>query len=690
MKLSIIILACLAFVAAEPLLKRDGIKADKDFLVKQKFFLEILHDIQEPLHFPQYLKDSEILIRDQSVYLNWEHVKDFFTYWDQQDFLPKGHVFSIYNEEHLEQVMYLFNFFYYAKDWTTFYKNVCWARVHMNEGMFVYALTMTVLHHKDYTGIVLPAPYEILPYMFFDSKVIADAYEFKMNYLQDKTKGYDMWYVWANYTQDYYYSHEESTLSYFREDIGWNSYYYYYHMDYPFWMDGEEFGLTKDHRGELFLHMHQQILARYYMERLSQRLGDIPDFTYFTPIKYGYNPHLVHYNGQGFTVRKNYYEVYNTDQLFDIQLVLDYERRFRDIVDFGFYVTFEGKKIDFRTPEGVEYLGSLMEHNEDSMDKTFFGYWRLLSHLLLGGSHGLHFTDEKWIIPSVMEHFETAMRDPIFYMLYKRLTYIYMSYQSFLPEYTYDELMYKGVEITDVHIDKIETFFEHFDADLTTLMGYNWMFKEPNVMFKARQWRLNYKPFNMNIEIKSDKAQKVIIKIFLGPKYDEYGKLYTLEENRENFYQIDQFVYDLPAGKSVIKHSSEDFYWNVKDRTTWTELYKRVMLAIDGKMDFTLDMTEAHCGFPERLLIPRGWVKGMPVQMFFMVLPYQDVKHYEGYNEKISCGVGSGHRFMDNYPFAYPFDRDITDFETFYVPNMHFEDVNIYHLEHYDDYYVGY
>ncbi|XP_055378959.1 larval serum protein 1 beta chain-like [Condylostylus longicornis] len=690
MKLSIIILACLALVAAEPLLKRDGVKADKDFLVKQKFFLEILHDIHEPLQFPEYLKVSEKFVEDKSSYLDWEHVKDFFIYWDHQNFLPRGHIFSIYNEEHLEQVMYLFNFFYYAKDWTTFYKNVCWARVHMNEGMFVYALTMTVLHHKDYTGIVLPAPYEIVPYMFFDSRVINDAYEFKMNYLQDKTEGYDMWYVWANYTQDYYYSHEESSLSYFREDLGWNSYYYYYHMDYPFWMDGEEFGLSKDHRGELFLHMHQQILARYYMERLSQRLDEIPEFSYGKPIEYGYNPHMMYYNGQGFTVRKNYYEVYNTEEFHDIQLVLDYERRFRDIVDRGFYVTFEGKKIDLRTPEGVEYLGSLMEHNEDSVDKRFFGYWRLLSHSLLGGSYGIYFNNDKWVIPSVMEHFETAMRDPVFYMLYKRLINIYIKYQHFLPHYQYSELLFNGVEITDVQVDKIETFFDYFDADLTTLMGYNWMFNEPNVLFKARQWRLNYKPFNMNIEIKSDKAQKVIMKVFLGPKYDQYGKLYTLEENRENFYQIDQFVYDLPAGKSVIKHSSEDFYWNVKDRTTWTELYKRVMLAIDGKMDFTLDMTEAHCGFPERLLIPRGWVKGMPVQMFFMVLPYQDVKHYEGYNEKISCGVGSGYRYMDNYPFAYPFDREIVDFETFYVPNMHFEDVNIYHLEQYGEYYTTY
>lgn len=44
----------------------------------------------------------------------------------------------------------------------------------------------------------------------------------------------------------------------------------------------------------------------------------------------------------------------------------------------------------------------------------------------------------------------------------------------------------------------------------------------------------------------------------------------------------------------------------------------------------------------------------------------------------VSCGVGSGARYIDSLPFGYPFDRPV-DVKEFYTPNMHFEDVIIFH-----------
>jgi hypothetical protein len=187
MKLSIILFACLALVAAESFTTIKNVKvADKTFLTRQKFILEILHNVHEPLQIEEYLKDSTTYVTDKSAYLEFEHVEEFFNLYEL-GFLPQGKIFSIFNEEHLKEAISLFNFFYYCKDYTTFYKNVIWARVHVNEGMFIYALTMAVLHRDDCQGIVLPAPYEICPYMFFDGQVITDAYEFRMKYMQDKT-----------------------------------------------------------------------------------------------------------------------------------------------------------------------------------------------------------------------------------------------------------------------------------------------------------------------------------------------------------------------------------------------------------------------------------------------------------------------------------------------------------------------
>ena len=223
-------------------------------------------------------------------------------------------------------------------------------------------------------------------------------------------------------------------------------------------------------------------------------------------------------------------------------------------------------------------------------------------------------------------------------------------------------------------------------------MGHDFMFEEHDVMLKARQMQLTYKPFYFNLDVTSDKAQKVVIRSFVGPKFNQFGKLYTFEESRENFYEFDQFVYDLPAGKSVIKKYSKDIYNTIKDRTTYTELYKTVMLAIDGKIEFPLDMSEAHCGYPNRLVFPKGWSSGMPVQFFFIISPYiePEIPQYSTYDHVISCGVGSGSQYIDNQSFGYPLDRDVYNYKEFFVPNMYFADAKIYHNDTYEDFNSAY
>lgn len=168
--------------------------------------------------------------------------------------------------------------------------------------------------------------------------------------------------------------------------------------------------------------------------------------------------------------------------------------------------------------------------------------------------------------------------------------------------------------------------------------------------------------------------------MFVGPKYDEYGNIYDIEENRENFYQLEHFIVDLVAGDNVITRNSQDFSWFVEDRTTYFDLYKHLMSAIDGKEKFPLDMTEAHCGFPSRLMLPRGKLGGFGVQFFFMVAPYHapGVAQFTGYDKVLSCGVGSGARNLDTLPFGFPFDREIKSYKEFMQPNMYFFDTNIY------------
>lgn len=126
----------------------------------------------------------------------------------------------------------------YAKDWDTFCKTITWARFHVNEGMFIYALHAATLHRNDMVGVILPAIYEIYPHYFFTSDVIQKAQNIKMQGLSGTKRVEDVHNIVIKheYTGDYIHTNRDQKVSYFTEDIGLNSYYYYFHMDYPFWL----------------------------------------------------------------------------------------------------------------------------------------------------------------------------------------------------------------------------------------------------------------------------------------------------------------------------------------------------------------------------------------------------------------------------------------------------------------------
>lgn len=238
----------------------------------------------------------------------------------------------------------LFELLYSAKDYETFYNTCCWAREHINEYMFIYTLNAAVLHRPDCSGMKLPPIYEILPQYFFNSEVIEKAERIKM---QEHGKNVasnvhtidnENVYINSNYSGWYINYNEEQKLSYFMEDVEMNSMYYYLHLEYPYWMSGEKYGLKYDRRGEIFYYFHQQILARYYLERLSNGMGPIPTFSWHWPVETGYYPSMRYPNGLPFPVRPNHYDLKISENLQHLTEVEDYERRIRDAIDYGYII----------------------------------------------------------------------------------------------------------------------------------------------------------------------------------------------------------------------------------------------------------------------------------------------------------------------------------------------------------------
>lgn len=94
--------------------------------------------------------------------------------------LPRGHVFTLLNPQVYHQVMVLYRVLYSAKNFDVFYNTAVWARFHVNEYMYTYALSVAVLQRPDTKYVKLPPLYEVLPHFFFNEDVMQKAYTIAM------------------------------------------------------------------------------------------------------------------------------------------------------------------------------------------------------------------------------------------------------------------------------------------------------------------------------------------------------------------------------------------------------------------------------------------------------------------------------------------------------------------------------
>jgi len=351
------------------------------------------------------------------------------------------------------------------------------------------------------------------------------------------------------------------------------------------------------------------------------------------------------------------------------------------------------KKINMAVPEAVDELGMMIQPTPNT---RWFGPQQLLARHLLGAS--VETVDHHMAIPSVLEQYETSLRDPMFYQMTKRMIKHYLHWQSHLPHHTKNEVNFEGVEIKSIEMDKLVTYYEKFDADITNAVDVAQSDLMTNVVEKdnanahvnnfviwARNYRLNHMPFTVKINVNSNKAQKAVVQMFMATVNDANGHPHTTIENAKNYVQMDKWVVDLKQGSNVIARDCEEFSNYVKDRTPYSKLYRLVMQANQGKTEWPMDMSEAHCGFPQRMLLPRGRKGGMPFQFFFIVSPLVQphTPQFTGYDKNISCGVGSGARYIDNRPLGWPFDRPISKLN-WDTPNMYTYETMIYHKSEVD------
>nr|CAQ63321.1 hemocyanin 1 precursor [Thermobia domestica] len=651
---------------------RGAVPADKEFLLKQKEILQLLNKVHEPNRFKEQvnLGNSYDPLANLGNYKKAAAVHQLVKLYNNGALLPRGEIFTLFRERDLEEMIYLFEALFYANDWNTFLSTACWARDRINEGQFVYALSVAVLHREDTKGVVLPPAYEIYPHLFVNSEVIHQAYKAKMR--QEAAV------VRMNFTGTI--RNPEQRVAYFGEDIGMNSHHSHWHMDFPFWWK-PEYGVEKDRKGELFYYMHHQLIARFDLERLSNNLPVVRPLDWEKPIVNGFYPQTTYRKGGEFPARPDnfYFQDLETPYI-KVKHMIAYSQRIREAIARGVVLTKSGELYSINDTTGINTLGELIEPSVFSRHREYYGALHNYGHILLG-----RITDPKGkfnMPPGVMEHFETATRDPAFFRLHKYIDNLFKEHKDHLPHYTRDELLLPGVSINSVEVDELVTYFEDFDIDLLNALDDT--VELPDVEIKARVRRLNHRPFTYTINLNSDKDATVIVRVFLGPKYDWFGQEIPLEKKRLYMIELDKFVAKVSAGQTPIQRKSSESSVTIPDRETTKVLVQRVKDALEDKTTWNVNKDLRHCGFPDRLLLPKGKKEGMPFTLFVMVTDWEkekvnDVPYDYDYGGSISyCGT-LNHKYPDTQPMGYPFDRRIENVEEFLTPNMYVKDVVITH-----------
>lgn len=201
--------------------------------------------------------------------------------------IPKDGAFSLFNDNHRRIAGELIKIFMGASNLESFVSVAAFVKDRVNPYMFQYALSVASAHRKDARDIQQPSVVQVFPDQFVDPKVFRQLRAEATLVSPENRQVIDIPF---NYTASD--REEEQRLAYFREDIGVNMHHWHWHLVYP--GSGTTEIVKKDRRGELFFYMHNQIIARYNIERFCHKLARVKRLNNFREIiPEGYFPKII-------------------------------------------------------------------------------------------------------------------------------------------------------------------------------------------------------------------------------------------------------------------------------------------------------------------------------------------------------------------------------------------------------------
>lgn len=469
----------------------------------------------------------------------------------------------------------------------------------------------------------------------------------------------------------------EAALAWYREDPGANMHHEHWHAVYP-WSLADR--TNRDREGELFLYMHEQMLARYDTERHSVELPAVAPLDHYAEaIEGGYDPgpHLIDLS----VTPQRRYSARPPDgrmSAADVQTLTTWRQDIENALGAG---KFDG-------PAGPDELGTYIEASTKSP-------WAVDHHEMLhnwghvalariitgpGSGHG--------VVYSV----RTAIRDPVFYRWHRHIDDFSHQLQGRLakndpgadaPPVTIRASL-DGGAAGDGSPDVILGFMKdvapaggEFDgaawaaatfgedtwgtsfadtelpgggrtrSELLTRMGTTTIRFDDGTDVDADI--LLHEPFFyvFRLENTGDSPRPVTLRVFLCAS--------DMTHDRRMWIEMDKFALDepLPPGKHAVFRAGAD-----------SSVIRRSAMPPEPIEQTGEEGGDwCQCGWPYNLLLPRGTAGGMRFQLMVMATDNDlDTGGHGDHCETGSmsyCGMQDG-GYPDRRGMGYPFDRDLT------------------------------
>src|SRR6266516_1123053 len=471
-------------------------------------------------------------------------------------------------------------------------------------------------------------------------------------------------------------AHPEASLSWFREDPKANEHHEHWHLVYfgggvrdP---NNPNVRRLKDRQGELFLYMHEQMIARYDAERLAVGLAPVVPLNYNEQIPDGYDPdpHLEVDAIDGITFP--FSKRLPGKRLGDLPGVrVAVLKRWGDnLLQAARSETFQNGAL-----VNADLLGATVEPTIGSIDpnpsspNSTYGNHHNEGHIFLAYINDpQHATPDDLgnpsDVPGVMYETRTAIRDPIFFRWHKHIDDISSTWQETQDPNDFSDapqvLIRKGLNgATPEHQspDIILCFKDVIlpqrgdDSDAAwqafgekNFGGVNWNkdFSASDITTGELQTSLRQRQFVfgeddnktetisylypreffyfLRVENQLAQAKGVTVRIFLAPA-GSYGSIPEVAEDRRKWIEMDKFTYTLPPAQQVVIFRRADASSVIRKPAIKT--FDPVQVPNpDTDTDDGSD-PNCDCGWPYNLLLPRGTHQGMNFRLLVMITDYE-------------------------------------------------------------------